>query len=350
MRKHLGKIAIALVCLGVIAFILADTLAGRGRKLKAFYVRPPAVMGTDCELTAVAQARRHAQAERALRAAEKALRDVEARMSTHVASTELSRLNAAAAGELVPLSPQTVEVLGLARELALASDGAFDVTCRPIIEAWKQAEEAGRLPSDGELAEALRRTGWRHFELLPKGARKRIDGARIDLGGIAKGYGIDRAAQALIDAGMTAGLVNVGGDVRCFGLRADGGAWRVGIQSPFDERLIATLDLRDASVCTSGNYRRFIEIDHKRYSHIYDPRTGRAAEMTPSVTVVAPTAAVADAWATALSVLGADGLALIPKGSRIEVMIVLGDAENYRIRISEGFKAMFATPPNGLEE
>jgi len=350
MRRHLGKIAVVLVCVGIVAFILSDILAGHGRRLRAFYVRPSAVMGTECELTAVAPQGRQALADRALRAAEKALRDVEVRMSTHLASTELSRLNAAAAGKIVPLSPQTVEILGVARELASATEGAFDVTCKPIIDAWKRAQNAGRQPSDGELAEARRRTGWRHVELLAKGARKRIDGARIDLGGIAKGYGIDRAAQELIDAGMTGGLVNVGGDVRCFGPRADGGLWRVGIQSPFDETLMATLALREASVCTSGNYRRFIEIGHKRYSHIYDPRTGLPAEMTPSVTVVAPTATVADAWATALSVLGADGLDLIPKGSRIEAMIVLGDADDYSVRVTEGFRRMFVTPPRRLEE
>jgi len=241
-------------------------------------------------------------------------------------------------------------VLRLAQHLTEQTEGAFDVTCLPLIELWHKAHRAETLPDPSELSEALDRTGWRHFVWQDLGLTKHRDQAGIDLGGIAKGYGIDQAVRAMRDTGAIAGLVDVGGDVRSFGRRPDGQPWRIGIRSPFDETLIATLAVEDRAVCTSGNYQRFIEIDGRRYSHIVDPRTGQPAEITPSVTVVAPTAAVADAWATALSVLGKEGLQRIPPDSGIEAMIVLGRPEEYRLCVTDGFERVFASPPTATIE
>ena len=302
-------------------------------------------MGTECELTVVFPSGKSHLIEPTLQRAETALREVEVRMSTHIAAAELSRLNAARAGELVELSPATMEVLRTSRELATQTQGAFDVTCRPILQAWVRTRGTARLPTQEQLTEAKSQTGWEHFELVGSGVRKGIDGAGIDLGGITKGYAIDLAITAMMEAQGSGGLVNVGGDVRCFGARKDGGPWCIGIRNPFDNTLIGTLKIRDASVCTSGNYQRFIEIDGKRYSHIVDPRTALPAEMTPSVTTVAPTAAIADGWATALGVLGAEGLRLIPADSDIEAAIIIGTPQKYEIRVTEGFERFFDKRP-----
>ncbi len=302
-------------------------------------------MGTECELTVVFPSGKSHLIERTLQRAEAALREVEVRMSTYISAAELSRLNAAAAGEVVELSPATMEVLRISRKLATQTQGAFDVTCRPILQVWVGTRGTGRSPTHPELTEAKNRTGWEHFELVEGGARKDIDGAGIDLGGIAKGYAIDLALTAMMEAHASGGLVNVGGDVRCFGTRTDGQPWCIGVRDPFDNALIATLKIRDKAVCTSGNYQRFIEIDGERYSHIVDPRTALPVEMTPSVTTIAPTAAIADAWATALSVLGTEGLRLIPGHSGIEAAIIIGTPEKYEIRVTDGFERFFDERP-----
>ncbi len=331
--KKTPVIIVTLVILGCIAavFLLPELPPGE-------YKRTPfGVMGTTCELTAVASPRKIENVERGLAAAEAALRQVEVHMSKHLDASQIGAINAAPAGEIVQLSPETLQLIRRSRELTEKTDGAFDPTCLPLIKVWASAGKEGRVPSETELALAKKLSGWEHFEFVDGGIRKKTDGAGIDLGGIAKGYGIDQAAEAMISAGIARGLVNVGGDVRCFGTRKDGGNWMVAVENPFGGEYIAVLKLRDEAVCTSGNYERFTDIDGKRYSHIVDPRTGFAAEITPSVTVIAPNATLADAWATALSVLGADGLKLIDPDSGIEAMIVIGDPETYEMIRTDGF-------------
>lgn len=318
----------------------------QAERLQAYPASPIGIMGTETNLIAVALGREQAQASRALEEAEAALRDVEAHMSSWLTGTELSLLNSAGPDETVELSASTLEVLRVSRRLAEQTQGAFDVTCRPVIELWKRAGKDNRMPTDAQIAAARDASGWRHFELLAQAARKKIAQAGIDLGGIAKGYGIDRAAEAMQKAGARGGLIDVGGDVFAFGRRADGGKWRVGIRDPFrNQEIFATLELEQAGVATSGNYFRYATIGGKQFSHIVDPRTGRPVDFAPSVTVIAPNATVADAWATALSVLGRDGLKLIGGPSGIEALIFEGGPKDYRLYASEGFASYLGAGP-----
>jgi FAD:protein FMN transferase len=331
---------------------MATALAGCDRSEKdetvAFKWNPPHIMGTDTELTVVALASQEDKARAALRAAEHALRDVEAKMSSWMKASELARFNAAPAGQASELSETTIALLRLSKQLAKQTDGAFDVTCRPILQVWREAQKAKRLPTDLQIARGLGNCGWDKIELQDDSASKKVDGACVDLGGIAKGFGIDQATKALESTGLSGGMVNVGGDVRCFGKRADGGPWRIGIRNPFtDAPTFAIIELSSGAVCTSGNYERYFEIDSKRYSHIVDPRTGRPVNIAPSVTVVAPTATAADAWATALSVLGEPGLKLIDKNSGIEAMLIIGGPENYRQVMTPGMTNLLDKRPTG---
>ena len=313
---------------------------------RPFKCNPIAVMATETELTAIALGSQDKKALAALRAAERALREVEAKMSSWMEASELSQFNKAPAGQAAKLSETTMGLLRLSKQLAKQTDGAFDVTCRPILQVWRSAKESKRLPTDLQIAAAIGKCGWDKIELLADSASKKVDGASIDLGGIAKGFGIDQASDALEAAGLSGGMVNVGGDVRCFGRRADGGKWRVGIRSPFDgDPTFAIIKLSRGAVCTSGNYERFFEIDSRRYSHIVDPRTGRPVDLAPSVTVVAPSATAADAWATALSVLGAPGLELIGADSGLEAMLVIGGPKDYRLAMTPGFAKLLAKSP-----
>ncbi len=283
-------------------------------------------MGTTCTLVAVADDRERARD--ALGRAEAALRRVEALMSTWLADSEASRLNRARAGERVALSSETLAVLQTARQAASQTEGAFDITCGPVIELWREAGRRGRLPSQSEIEQARAASSWRSIELMEGGAAKLVDTVQVDLGGIAKGYGIDRAVEAMRAAGARGGLVDVGGDLRCFGQPPDGSVWTVDVRDPFGEGRLVELGLAGGGVCTSGSYARFVEIEGRRYSHIVDPRSGRPADAIPSVTVIAGTALDADVWATALSVLGAEGLARLP--AQMEAVVVTGGTPDDR--------------------
>lgn len=297
--------------------------------------RPHGVMGTDCVLAAVTAQRDTATAEAALDAAEAVLRQVEARMSSWLDDSEVSRLRRAAAGVLVPLSPDTLAVLAAAREAFDETGQVFDVTCRPQIELWRAAGAAAALPSAAAVAEARAASRWADLEQVEGGVIKRTASAGVDLGGIAKGHGIDLALQVMQRMGLRGGLVDVGGDLACFGRQPGGHPWLVAIKDPARPGIIAQLRVENAAVATSGDYARYVEIDGQRYNHIIDPRSGRPTQAARSATVIADTALAADIWATALSVLGAEGLARVPQG--IEALVICGAADAPQLACTPAF-------------
>ncbi len=320
-------------------------------RLVSHTVHPPGVMGTHCTLVAV-EARPGEHVPAALDAAEEALRAAEMRMSTYIELSELSKLNAADAGPLPQLSPPLAEVLAFARRMHVPTAGAFDPTCLPVFRLWAEAGGQDRLPSDADLAAARALCGWDKWPADAGGLRKTVAGAGIGLGGVAKGWAIDRAVEAMQDAHVAGGLVDVGGDIRCFGPSPAARPWVLAIRNPFikarpgeDPNYFGTVEVSAGAVCTSGNYMRFSEIGGRRYSHIVDPRTARPVEIAPSVTVVAPTAAEADAWATALSVLGPAGLDRLDPNGGVEAMLVVGGPKDYRIHRTDGFAELLVTPP-----
>jgi len=302
------------------------------------------VMGTTCSIAALVPPGRQARAEKALDKAETALRAAEIQMSTWLDNSELGRLNSAAAGVQVPLSPGSLRVLRLARQAAVRTGGAFDITCRPVIELWRKAPQRGTVPSEAELAEARADSNWDLIELTDHGALKRKATARVDLGGIAKGYGIDRAVEVLRKAELAGGLVDVGGDLACFGHSPLGEDWKVDVKNPFGPGHLVELHSTGGAVCTSGNYARFTEIGGKRYGHIIDPRTGQPTDAAVSVTVVAADAVTADIWATSLSVLGLQGFKRLPDG--VEAMIVTGSKADHKIHCTPGFRKLLKENPN----
>ena len=306
------------------------------------------LMGTDASLLAVFPVGQGARAEQCLREAEARLHSVEARMSTWIAGTEISTLNSAAAGQVVPLSPESVEVLRAARDAHAETNGAFDVTCRPLVELWRDAAKRGRVPDEAELAAARGASCWEWIELTDDGAVKRRATVRVDLGGIAKGCAVDRAAAAIRAHGSSGGIVDVGGDLICFGCPVSGEKWNVDVKHPFGPGKMATLRITEGAVCTSGNYARPVEIAGTRYSHIIDSRNGRPVDSVASVTVLAPTAMAADVWATALGVLGLDGFDRLPDS--VEAMIVVGTKSDHSVFCTPEFHALVEPPlPERIE-
>jgi len=346
-RRAVGWALVAALAV-LVGVGLWRTSGGRARDHVAVVRHCIGVMGTDASLVAVVPVGRAARAEQCLREAEAELRSVEARMSTWIDTTEISALGGAAAGQIVPLSAETVEVLRAARDAYAATDGAFDVTCRPLVELWRRAARRGRAPDEAELADARDASRWSLIELTDGGAVKRRASVEVDLGGIAKGYAVERAAAVLRAGGTAGGMVDVGGDLVCFGRPPAGRAWSVDVKHPFGPGKIATLALAEGAVCTSGDYARFVEIAGTCYSHIVDPRSGRPADSAVSVTVLARTATTADVWATALNVLGPEGLERLPDG--VEAMIVVGTKPDHRVLCTPGFYAMVEPPlPDRIE-
>jgi FAD:protein FMN transferase len=283
-----------------------------------------------------------------IRQGETAARTVETKMNIYNPDSELGKFNSASAGQFVKLSPETLEVLTAAHKIYEQTDGAFDVTAKPLFSLWKNCAKTKKIPTPAQCKTKRSESRWADIKLLPDGAKKLTSGACVDLGGIAKGYAIDLAVRSLKANGASAGVVDIGGDVRCFGEKPDGGKWSIVIRDPFESgssKLLGVLKIPGMSVCTSGNYERFVEIDGKHYTHIINPKTGAPAAGYPSVTVLAPDARTADAWATALSVTGPKGFALIekiPGNSGIEAMIVVGSRDKYELKMTDGFKKYFA--------
>lgn len=346
MGSNKKSVVTVLLLAGIIALVAAGVWFQHGANELLMETRHrPIIMSTfQFNLTAVAPMREGGRLETIFDDAEAAARTVEKHMNIYSPASELSRFNTAPAEQTVHLSPETVDVLTRSSVLWAETHGAFDITILPILRLWRTAEKADRLPTPGELRAARNASRWPFIELIDSGAIKTLGSARVDVGGIAKGFAIDLAVQSMIEAGCVGGIVDIGGDIRCFGERPSRKPWRVGVVNPFapqDKPPLAVLEVRDAAVCTSGNYRRGRTIQGKRYSHILDPRTGMPVDAYPSVTVVAPDAATADAWATALSVLGPKGLKLLA-GSHIEALIVIGTPDEHTYVTTPGMNSLIA--------
>jgi len=337
---------VAMVAAGLSLVFLRDEPLTVSREYKL-----DGVMRTECKIVPVVRANQLDVMEEAARDAEAVIRRVEILMSRHIEVSEISRFNAARAGKSVQLSEETLTVLRAARDLNQQTAGAFDVTIQPLIELWKRCASDERIPTLEELAAARGQSRWDLILLEDGSGSKFSDTASVDLGGIAKGYAVDMALAALREKGCIGGLVDIGGDTACFGERVGGGKWEIAVQDPFQpdkrEAWIAKLRIREGAACTSGNYarERGATIGGRHYSHILDPATGWPVDAVPSVTVYAPTAMSADAWATALSVLGPAGLELLPQDAGIEVMMVVGVKDDYTIVKTDGFDALLADAP-----
>lgn len=236
---------------------------------------------------------------------------IDRRLSTYDTASELSHLNRYRSTAPFAASPELIEVVELARGVAERSAGAFDVTVGPLVEAWGfGAAERAAVPPTAERIAALRRSvgyGGLVVDAATGTVTKGLPETGVDLSAIGKGWAAERAGAALAALGYTRWLVEVGGELQAGAAKRDGSAWRVGVERPAGRAsdLYATFDLVEAGVATSGDDRDTLELDGVRYAHIVDPRTGWPIRASgTSVTVVHGRAALADAWATALIVLG----------------------------------------------
>jgi thiamine biosynthesis lipoprotein len=270
--------------------------------------RSGAVMGTSMDLTLRLPSGQGLRAQALLDAAEAELRRIQALMTTWEASP-MTALNDAA--------------------------GRGPVEWKALDGAWKFQSKDPVLPSQADLEPLLARVDWRRVEVdLENNTVSLHEGFELGLGGIAKGYGVDRAMALWLAEGVKHGIVDAGGDLKALGTNDDG-PWEIAIKHPRRrDEVLAVIPVSNACVVTSGDYERFFEVDGQRYHHILDPRDGRPSRGAMSATVLGPDAAASDALATALCVLSPEeGLELIERSPRFEALIVDLDGE---VHVSPG--------------
>jgi len=299
-------------------------------------------MGTIVEITLIGENRE--KTEKAAHQAFQEIKRVEQLMSPKTITGDIFRVNQSAGKEWVEVSTETLNVIKESKEISRLSEGGFDITVGPLIELWRRAREKGILPSEEDLKRILDLVDYRNVLIDREGKiflkRK---GMSINLGGIAKGYAVDKAFEVLKVLEYKNVIVNAGGDLRSGGLKLDH-PWSVGIQDPrIPQKIMATLSITEGAVATSGDYEKFFIYRGKRYHHILDPRNGSPAEECQSVTILYKKGMMADAMATAIFVLGPEkGYSLC---QRIEGMDCLMVDKEGKIILSPGLKGRISFVP-----
>ena len=230
-------------------------------------------------------------------------------MSDYLPESELSKLSrTSGSGKKVKVSVELWEMLKLSKKLSRKSKGAFDVTIGPLSQLWRRAVRRNAFPDSAKVTDAVRRVSYKYIRFYPFRHAVKLKKAnmRLDLGGIAKGYAVDKAFENLVLHGISIALVDGGGDIRLGNPPPGETGWKISI-SDLDSSGNVTnkvLELRNCAIATSGDTYQFIEWNGKRYSHIIDPRTGYGITQQRKTTIIVPNATMADALASALSVMG----------------------------------------------
>jgi thiamine biosynthesis lipoprotein len=276
-----------------------------------------------------------------------ALDGVDRGMSLYRPESELMRFNRHPGSVPVPLSRELYEVLAAGQRVAELSQGAFDVTVAPLVVAWGFGPQKRReVPAAGELQAGRAAVDYRSLRLDPRSrtAAKAHGGLQADLGGIAKGYGVDLAARAIEAFGVEHYMIEVGGEVRTLGRNAAGQPWQIGIEEPdaLPQRARLVVPLSGRAMATSGDYRIYFEQAGRRYSHEIDPRSAAPiAHGLASVTVIADDCMTADALATALIVLGPQAGWALAQRETLAAYFIVRDADGrLHDRASDAFAAL----------
>jgi FAD:protein FMN transferase len=253
---------------------------------------------------------------------------VDAQMSTWKPDSDLMRLNAALVGEWQDIPADLARVLELGLEVGRASGGAFDIGMGEAVRAWGFGPATADPQAIRDAMQAPHLPAYEVLELNGTSVRKSAP-LSLDLNGIAKGYGVDRLAEVLSAHGIRDALLGIDGEMRAMGLRPDGSPWTIAVEAPERDRRAphSILTLQDAAVATSGDYRHWVTVQGRTLSHTMDPRRGAPLLTSPaSVTVIAPTCAEADAWATALMVRGVDAGAGLARHVGLDALFLTRDA------------------------
>jgi len=257
------------------------------------------------------------------------IKELENKFSIFNPESEISIINKK---KKIKISEETKKVIEKAIEISKLTDGAFDITCKPLLDLYKHANKRNFPPSQSEIEKVLKKVGWEKIKIKGNYLFLKED-MELDLGGIAKGFIVDEIVSFLKKEGVKNGIVNAGGDIYCFGLNPEGRKWKIGIRNPREkDKIIEIIKITEKAVATSGDYERYLMIKGKKYGHIVNPKTGKTVEEFPaSVTIIASDCTTADGLATGCFVLGAKkGIELLNQLKGIEGIIIDGDMKIYR--------------------
>ncbi|MFH1287285.1 MAG: FAD:protein FMN transferase [bacterium] len=241
-------------------------------------------------------------------------------------------------GNWVDVSEEVINLIGQAIKFSVLTDGAFDITIGPVVNLWGfGAAKKHYIPSDKEISDNLFLVDYKNVEIDREKNKIRIkNGTRIDMGGIAKGYAVDCVVKIFKEIGIKNALINAGGNIFVMGKRKRAKPFKIGIQHPREEKeIIAALKIFDAATATSGDYEKYFVENGKRYHHIFNPKTGRPANLCQSVTIIAKDAVISDILSTGIFVMGPEtGIKLVESLPEVECFIV---DESGSIIKSKGF-------------
>ncbi|CAG0946615.1 FAD:protein FMN transferase [Anaerolineae bacterium] len=317
----------------VLALLAASWLYVNREKESVVYAKT--LMGTVVQLTIM-----EGDAQRFDEAAEAAFNEIarlEAIFSSYRDDSDVSRINASAGKAPVNVHPETVEVMRKALYVATLSGGAFNPAIGALSRLWGPSGEKGVVPGEKEVEKLLPLVDCNYIVLKEHDRKAGLEkeGMAINLGGVAKGYIVDRAVSAMRNAGVTRGIIHAGGDMTVF-QKDRGKPFTIGIQDPREKKLLGEAYVYNGAVATSGDYERFFIKDGVRYHHILDPKTGFPARGTRGVTLIAKDPTVADALSTAVFVLGPEkGMSIIEGLDGVEGVII---GEDGKVSVSSGFE------------
>ena len=307
-------------------------LAGCGQQSVSADAEPQSIdlfaMDTTMTLTAYGD-----HAEDALAGAKSEIERLDALFSISSESGDIYALNR---DHKADFQEDSLALLNRALEVSASTDGIFDCTIEPVMEAWGFTTQNYRVPEENTLNELLSHVDYRQVQV--DGSTVSIpDDVQIDLGGIAKGFTSDRMMQVFADSGVTSGIISLGGNVQALGCKPDGSPWRVAVQDPENsEDNFAVVEIEDEAVITSGGYQRYFEQDSTTYHHIIDPRTGYPADSgIISSTIISRDGTLADGLSTSLFIMGVDDALDYWRAHSDEFDAILMD-ENGTVYVTDG--------------
>ena len=333
MKRKIYRIALFIIA-GLIVLITQGCT--KKDKEPKMFKESRILMDTYCTITVVAPSMD--MAKDAIDAGFTEIKRLEHLINYYSPDSELSMINKAAGKHPVKVSQETIDLIEKAIYISRITDGAFDPTIAPVLKLWKFEKKMSDhpIPSKEAIEKALKLVDYRKIRIDHENSTVFLEksGMEMDLGGIAKGYAADRAVEAIKKKGIQAALVAVAGDIRGYGLNISGRPWKIGIQNPRPssdnerpwEDVIATIELTEKAISTSGDYQRYFIKNNRRYHHILNPHTGYPAHTDViSVSVIAPEGYLSDSLATAVFVLGVEKGQKLLKSLNLSGILITSD-------------------------
>lgn len=327
----------------IIIFIIASVfILARAAAPAQLIERTRLCMGTMVEIRAgVPSGWQRQRAEALIDKAFAEIGRIEGVFSVFKTDSEISKINALASDAPVETTGEVCALVERCLAYSKKTNGAFDITVKPLVGLWDRAKELKDVPSESAISAAAAKVGFRYLKVdaADKTVYFQRQGMALDLGGVAKGYAADRAAAMLMANGIRDAIVNLGGNMYCLGSYSGREMWRIGIRHPRERgKILMALKVKDKAVVTSGDYERYFIAGGRRYSHIIDPRTGHSiGDDIVSATVIAKDAATADMLATALCVLGREGLDMVKDVEGADAVIIRKNGNSFETFTTGGF-------------